>query len=258
MKCPKCHATVTATPDATGYFNCTGCGIKLKVPAKSEQTKTARVTRPQFEGPATLVPNPRPARPSAPAAPVVTPAAIAPGQFEALLTEIREVRRLQELMLEKLDARPVAAFSAQRAAAADDIETVDADDLAAPSPVGADVLLVDDDATTRAAAEQALRASGVAVRVVSDGSKVLEAIAQRLPSALVLEAELGGAMPARDLIDRIKATMEWVNIPIVLFTRREITAEHEMRTQFGADAYVAKGPGAEVVLAGRVQEVINR
>lgn len=264
MKCPKCHASVTASPDAAGYFNCSGCGVKLKVPQRKasaeDQKKTARVMPPgpPGEGPPTLVPPGSPARQKDTKAVPKAAVAASSAQLDTLLREIREVRRIQEQILENLASRPLTAPSVGGHAIGDDIETVDADDLAPPAPASRQVLLVDDDKQTRSAAELALGAVGLSVRTMTDGSRVIEAIAERAPAAIVLEAELGGDMPARDLIDRIKATMEWVNIPIVLYTRRQIADENEARTHYGADGFVTKGPGSDVLLAGRVREVIDR
>jgi CheY-like chemotaxis protein len=286
MKCPKCHATVKAEPDPAGYFSCSGCGIRLKMPTRPPKQETpsdeSGATKPEPpaaaapEGPPTVrtkaAPPPAPPPPPPPPAAQVTirpqpaPDPATSAQLDAILKELREVRRLQELVLSRLDSGaaaspppPLAPPSSPPAEEEEEhIETVDADDLAPPPPAGPNVLLVDDDAATRASAKKALAAAGIDVRIVEDGSGVLGELAARQPSAIVLEAELGGPVPARDLIDSVKATMEWVNIPIVLYTRRQVADEHEARTRYGADAYVVKGPGAEVMLAGRVNEVIHR
>jgi hypothetical protein len=46
--------------------------------------------------------------------------------------------------------------------------------------------------------------------------------------------------------------MEWVDIPIVLFTRLEPDDEQEALREYSADVLVSKAPGAELELAQQV------
>jgi hypothetical protein len=50
----------------------------------------------------------------------------------------------------------------------------------------------------------------------------------------------------------VKATMEWVDVPIVLYTRVPIESQKEARTIHGADELVPKGVGAPEALVARV------
>ena len=112
------------------------------------------------------------------------------------------------------------------------------------------VLLVDDDEATRTQVESALTAGEVPVRTVSDGNRALAAIAEDKPDVIVLELGIGGAMAGKDVVNMIKATMEWVDIPIILYTRVPMEGQKEARQVHGADDFVAKGPGGpEAVLA---------
>ena len=52
-----------------------------------------------------------------------------------------------------------------------------------------------------------------------------------------------GAMGGKDVINMIKATMEWVDIPIVLYTRAPVESQREARTVHGADEFVLKSAG---------------
>jgi DNA-binding response OmpR family regulator len=62
----------------------------------------------------------------------------------------------------------------------------------------------------------------------------------------------------RDVINMIKATMEWVGIPIVLYTGLPIESQKEARTIHGADDLVRKGPGDVEALVSRVIEIFQR
>ncbi len=91
------------------------------------------------------------------------------------------------------------------------------------------------------------------VRTFGDGNDALRGIAEEKPDLIVLELGLGGEMAGKDIINVIKATMEWVDIPIVLWTREPVANQKEARQIHGADEIVAKSAGA----AGLVARVIN-
>jgi two-component system KDP operon response regulator KdpE len=120
------------------------------------------------------------------------------------------------------------------------------------------VLLIDDDDRTRREALEALEAAQVPTRAVQDGAAGLEAIAAEKPDVIILELGVGGEMAGKDAINMIKATMEWVDIPIVLHTRLPIESQKEARTIHGADELVPKHPGSTEVLVQRVIQLFRR
>jgi DNA-binding response OmpR family regulator len=64
-------------------------------------------------------------------------------------------------------------------------------------------------------------------------------------------------MAGKDVINVIKATMEWVDIPIVLWTREPVANQREARQIHGADEIVPKSSGAAALVA-RVITVFRR
>ena len=110
------------------------------------------------------------------------------------------------------------------------------------------VLLVDDDAATREGALVELKQAAVPVRAVESGNAALAAIAEEKPDVIALELGLSGEMGGKDLINMIKATMEWVDIPVILWTREPVATQKEAREDHGADEIVNKsgGPAALV------------
>jgi DNA-binding response OmpR family regulator len=164
-----------------------------------------------------------------------------------LLAEIQALRRAQEEMLELLrgSVGPAAtnAFPEQ---------TTDGEALEPPSVRARrrkTVLLLDDDPATRDAAQAALTTAEVPLRVVSDGRQAIAAIAEEKPDVIVIELEARGSVAGKDVVNMIKATMEWVDIPIVLWTRATIESQKEARTIHGADEYVLKSQGAEALVS---------
>jgi two-component system KDP operon response regulator KdpE len=120
------------------------------------------------------------------------------------------------------------------------------------------VLLIDDDAATRGEALAALQAAEVPTRPVDDGNAAIASIADERPDVIVLELGLGGSMAGKDVVNMIKATMEWVDIPIVLYTRMPVESQKEARQIHGADEVVRKGPGGAEALVARVISVFRR
>jgi CheY-like chemotaxis protein len=203
----------------------------------------------------------------APAAPSLPPGVATAESVQALLEEVRSLRRTQDEILALLRALPSRPVSAP---AADDGDPFGfAGDLDTPMSVPAvtaplrsrkrkSVLLVDDDAKTRALATAAFEKAEVPVRAVGDGNSALSALADDKSDVLVLELGMGGAMAAKDVVNMIKATMEWVDIPIVLYTRMPVASQKEARQIHGADEIVPKEPGSEEALVARVIQIFRR
>jgi two-component system KDP operon response regulator KdpE len=120
------------------------------------------------------------------------------------------------------------------------------------------VLLVDDDDGARREASAAFEAAHVPVRTVADGRAAIAAITAEKPDVIVMELGLPDPMTGRDVINVIKATMEWVGIPIVLYTGLPIESQEEARTIHGADDLVPKGSGQVEALVAQVIQIFQR
>jgi CheY-like chemotaxis protein len=170
--------------------------------------------------------------------------------LDLLLAEIRVVRSVQEDILAALRAGAPAVPA----------EPI-ADDAPALTPIRVrrrkTVVLIDDDPKTREAAVAELQQSDVPVRACADGKAALAAIAEDKPDVVVLEHTMEGDTSGRDVINMIKATIEWVDIPIVLWTREDVASQKDARLVHGADEVVLKSAGAEALLA-RVITVFRR
>ncbi|HEY6547441.1 MAG TPA: response regulator [Vicinamibacteria bacterium] len=265
MRCPKCRSPITTAPDPGGFLICPGCGARLTTrPAKPPERGAANPN-------ATLPPGtplkkiPRPGEdtaksagvPGAPAAPPKGGGAVppppgareggTPATLEAVLAELRALRRGQEEMLRLLrreDAPPsLGSF-----------EELDDDSImpALLPPVRSQqrksVLVIDDDPQTREASVLELQAADVPVRAFPDGQSAFEAMARDKPDVIALELDLRGSLAGKDVINMIKATMEWVDIPLILYTRAPVESQRDARQVHGADDVVLKrsGPAALV------------
>ena len=178
-----------------------------------------------------------------------------------LLAEIQAVRDTQQIILDALGGLrrgQVQGAPVTGAATADGLEET-GDTTLSPIRTAArkSVVLLDDDAKTRQAAQDELERAEIPVRAFGDGNKALAAIAEDKPDVIILELAVGGDLGGKDLVNMIKATMEWVDIPVVLWTREAISNQKEARQIHGADEVVSKSLGAAALVA-RVITVFRR
>jgi CheY-like chemotaxis protein/DNA-directed RNA polymerase subunit RPC12/RpoP len=259
MKCPKCKTSITQSFDPDSIVTCPGCGSRLMTRATALRSQGGRSRRsapapvPDPEG---TVPTIHPAKAGeehekadapesaapAPAPPADAPAAGGSIGTAATLDEVlRELQMLRATQLQILDLVGRGKSVPQSSAAAPD-------DTQILSPIRArrqkTVLLVDDDPKTSEAAVKELTQADVPVRSVDEGNAALAAIAEEKPDVIILELGLGGEMGGKDLINMIKATMEWVDVPIILWTREAVSTQKEARQEHGADELVTKKSGA--------------
>jgi len=168
--------------------------------------------------------------------------------LDLLMGEVKAMRALQEETLALL--RQIAS---QPATGGRDLDV--ADELGLPLPPSVrkrqrkSVIVIDDDPETRVATEKALDGADIPVRAFAEGRSALTAIAEDKPDVIVMELDIAGSMAGKDVINLIKATMEWVDIPIVLYSRAPITSQREARTVHGADDFVSKQDGPEPLVA---------
>jgi CheY-like chemotaxis protein len=252
MNCPRCRAAVPGRPDAAGVIVCPACKAQLKVRnAGSGTTAAGSVTLPAGVRPPVAGPGKAAAVPAPPAPPA------APASLDGVMGELKALRGLQIEILSMLKAMASVASVAPVPS-----ETDDPFAGAPPPPVRTrrrkTVLVMDDDAETRAAAVAALEQAEVPVRTAAEGNAGLEAMAAERPDVVVLELGMAGRMAGKDIVNMIKATMDWVDIPIVLYTRVPVENQKEARITHGADEVVPKGPGAAEVLVARVIALFRR
>ena len=250
MQCPRCRAPITTAPDPGGFLICHGCGARLTTKPAAPPPRGAdnpNATLPPGT-PLKKIPRPgedtaRTKRASGPDA--APPDAEAPVTLEAVMAELRSLRRGQAEVLRLL--RLQADLPADDAT---DEAFEDTPALLPPvrSRQRKTVLLIDDDTKTREASMAELQAADIPAIAFGDGRAALEAMAKERPDVIALELDLAGALAGKDVINMIKATMDWVDIPIILYTRAAVESQREARQAHGADDVVLKrsGPAALV------------
>jgi CheY-like chemotaxis protein len=268
MNCPKCNSAITQSLGPDSIVTCPGCGARLMTRAaalrsQGGKSKPPAPPDPDLTPPVTVPPKPAMAMDldaggqvggaetvaPVPEAPVVPPGApreavasapeprLGSATLDAVLQELQMLRATQMQILERLGRGTP-------------LPSPDATQVLAPvrSRRRKTVLLVDDDSATREGALAELQQADVPVRAVEDGNAALAAIADEKPDVIILELGLSGEMGGKDLINMIKATMDWVDIPVILWTREDVSTQKEARQVHGADEVVTKASGAAALV----------
>jgi two-component system alkaline phosphatase synthesis response regulator PhoP len=118
------------------------------------------------------------------------------------------------------------------------------------------VLIVEDDPDIAQLVARYLEKAGFVADHVANGRDALDAIAARLPDAMVLDL----MMPLVDGLDvcrRVRANDKTSAIPIVMLTARADESERIVGLELGADDYLAK-PFSPNELVARVRALLRR
>jgi CheY-like chemotaxis protein len=235
MECPRCRTVITQPFDPDSIILCSVCGSRLMTRAAALRSQGGKTKLPDESHP--------PGSASPP------PGAPAGGGQVSLDRVLHEVMMLKVTQAQILEALRRGAAGPEAAKALND-PGPDATQVLAPvrSRRRKTVLVVDDDPETQKQAVEQLQQADVPVRAVKSGKAALAAIAEEKPDVVAIEIGLSGDMAGKDLINMIKATMEWVDIPIVLWTREEVDSQKEARLKHGADEVVLKSSGADALV----------
>jgi CheY-like chemotaxis protein len=262
MKCPRCQKSLDSQPEAGDLVVCSGCGARLRA-----KRPAGRAPEP---GTAAAPTPPEPPEAAPPREPEPASAGDRPGWASSLLEEVSAVRALQQEALDLLralvrrgaelppadEADREPRFEAGRPERAPEFEAVPRPPVR--SGTRKSVLLIDDDEATASAACAALETAQIPFRRARDSNGGLALMGEQRPDVIALELGLEGDLSGRDAVNLIKATMEWVDIPIILYTREPVESQKEARQIHGADELVRKAPGSEKELVNRVVAFFRR
>ncbi|MGB3713980.1 MAG: response regulator transcription factor [Candidatus Promineifilaceae bacterium] len=120
---------------------------------------------------------------------------------------------------------------------------------------GADILVVDDEASVVEVVGLYLRREGFAVRSASNGREALESIRDQHPALVVLDVMLP-EVDGIEIIRRLRSDRQ-NNVPVILLTARGQEVDRIYGLELGADDYVTK-PFSPAELVARVKAVLRR
>src|ERR1700704_4979539 len=115
------------------------------------------------------------------------------------------------------------------------------------------VLVVDDDSHIAASLRRALIYEGYAVDVAPDGRLALSRARERLPDLVVLDVMLPG-IDGVEVCRRLRAEGD---VPILMLTAKDATADRVIGLDSGADDYLVK-PFAYEELMARIRALLRR
>jgi CheY-like chemotaxis protein len=102
------------------------------------------------------------------------------------------------------------------------------------------LLVVEDDAAERMGIEELIRHDDVAIDTVGSGGEALESLREGGYDCAVLDLRLPD-MTGFELLDRIQELPQLQDLPIVVFTGKELTAEEDRKLKKAAKSVVIKG-----------------
>jgi two-component system response regulator MprA len=120
-------------------------------------------------------------------------------------------------------------------------------------PAQPHVLVVDDDSHIAASLRRALIYEGYAVEVAPDGAMALNRARERMPDLVVLDVMLPG-MSGVEVCQRLRAAGD---VPILMLTAKDGTADRVVGLDSGADDYLVK-PFAYEELMARIRALLRR
>jgi hypothetical protein len=107
------------------------------------------------------------------------------------------------------------------------------------TPSGGSILVVDDEQTSRGGLRIALEQAGWRVEEADNGQTALARLNEARPSAILLDLMMP-EMDGFEFLDEIRRHEDWRNIPVIVITARDITAEDRVRLNGRVESIIQK------------------
>ncbi len=119
------------------------------------------------------------------------------------------------------------------------------------------ILLAEDDRFLRRAAEATLKKKGYAVVTAADGQEALDAAQRERPDLILLDVIMP-KLHGFEVLERLKASPETRNIPVVMLSNLGQDADQALALQRGAVAYLVKANVGLSDLARHVADILAK
>jgi adenylate cyclase len=107
------------------------------------------------------------------------------------------------------------------------------------APTGSSILVVDDDEMSRRGLRTALEEAGWQVAEADNGHAALTRLNKARPNAILLDLMMP-EMNGFEFLDEVRQRDEWRDIPIIVITARDITAEDRVRLNGRVESIIQK------------------
>ena len=107
------------------------------------------------------------------------------------------------------------------------------------TPSGGSILVVDDDQISRAGLRSALQQAGWQVAEADNGQIALTRLNETRPSAILLDLMMP-EMDGFEFLDEVRRHEEWRDIPVIVITARDVTAEDRARLNGRVESVIQK------------------
>jgi signal transduction histidine kinase/CheY-like chemotaxis protein len=107
------------------------------------------------------------------------------------------------------------------------------------TPLGGSILVVDDDQISRAGLRNALQQAGWQIAEADNGQIALTRLNEARPSAILLDLMMP-EMDGFEFLDEVRRHDEWRDIPIIVITARDVTAEDRARLNGRVESIIQK------------------
>jgi adenylate cyclase len=107
------------------------------------------------------------------------------------------------------------------------------------TPLGGSILVVDDDQISRAGLRNALQQAGWQVAEADNGQIALTRLNEARPSAILLDLMMP-EMDGFEFLEEVRRHEEWRDIPIIVITARDVTAEDRARLNGRVESVIQK------------------
>ena len=117
------------------------------------------------------------------------------------------------------------------------------------------VLAVDDSPSIRKLVEFSLKSKGIQAISVSDGLEAMETLARGPVDLMILDINMP-RMDGFDLLRRMRADQQYLNIPVIMLTTEGEEEDKEKALALGANQYLVK-PFKPTELISVVEKVLK-
>jgi DNA-binding response OmpR family regulator len=117
------------------------------------------------------------------------------------------------------------------------------------------VLIVDDEPNIVLSLKFLISQQGYEVRTAASGDEALKSLEEQIPDLVLLDI----MMPKPDgyeVCQKIRATPEWKDIPVIMLTAKGRDVERQKGYAMGADDYITK-PFATNELVTKVRDILE-